>query len=63
MIDTLDYGLRDQRDRAILLIGYAGGLRRSEIVSLDFGRDDTEDGNGWIAIEEQVTCPPKLPSL
>jgi integrase len=59
MIDTLDYGLRDMRDRAILLIGYAGGLRRSEIVSLDFGRDDTDgtgrasDGKGWITIEEQ----------
>ena len=48
MIATLSFGLRDQRDRAILLIGYAGGLRRSEIVSLDFGRDDTEDGTGWI---------------
>jgi len=53
MIDTLDYGLRDMRDRAILLIGYAGGLRRSEIVSLDFGRDDTEDGKGWVTIEDQ----------
>ena len=53
MIDTLDYGLRDMRDRAILLIGYAGGLRRSEIVSLDFARDDTEDGKGWISIEDQ----------
>ncbi len=53
MIDTLDYGLRDMRDRAILLIGYAGGLRRSEIVSLDFAREDTEDGKGWITIEDQ----------
>ena len=53
MIDTLDYGLRDMRDRAILLVGYAGGLRRSEIVSLDFARDDTEDGKGWVAIEKQ----------
>ena len=53
MIDTLDYGLRDQRDRAILLIGYAGGLRRSEIVSLDFARDDTEDGKGWIGIVDK----------
>lgn len=53
MIDTLDFGLRDIRDRAILLIGYAGGLRRSEIVSLDFMRDDTEDGNGWVTIEKQ----------
>jgi len=59
MIATLDYGLRDMRDRAILLIGYAGGLRRSEIVSLDFTRDDTDgtgrasDGKGWIAVETQ----------
>ena len=53
MIDTLGYRLRDMRDRAILLIGYAGGLRRSEIVSLDFGRDDTEDGTGWIKIGDQ----------
>lgn len=45
--------LRDQRDRVILLIGYSGGPRRSEIVSLDLGRDDTEDGEGWITIEEQ----------
>ena len=52
MIDTLGYRLRDMRDRAILLIGYAGGLRRSEIVSLDFGRDDTDEGNGWIEITD-----------
>ena len=53
MIATLSFGLRDQRDRAIPLIGYAGGLRRSEIVSLDINRDDTDEGKGWIAIEEQ----------
>lgn len=53
MIATLSYGLRDQRDRAILLIGYAGGLRRSEIVSLDLNRDETDEGKGWIAIEER----------
>ena len=53
MIATLSFGLRDMRDRAILLIGYAGGLRRSEIVSLDINRDDTDDGKGWIAIEER----------
>ena len=53
MIATLSFGLRDQRDRAILLIGYAGGLRRSEIVSLDINRDDTDEGKGWIEITEQ----------
>jgi integrase len=42
--------LRGLRDRAILLIGFAGGLRRSEIVGLDVGRDQTEDGAGWVEV-------------
>jgi integrase len=53
MIATLDYGLRDLRDRAILLVGYAGGLRRSEIVNLDVNRDDTDEGLGWIDIQDE----------
>lgn len=54
MLETLDRGsLRGLRDRAILLLGFAGGLRRSEIVGLDCGRDQTEDGNGWIEILEK----------
>ena len=52
MIATLSFGLRDLRDKAILLVGYTGGLRRSEIVGLDVARDDTEDGGGWIEIED-----------
>ena len=49
MLETLDRGtLRGLRDRAMLLIGFAGGLRRSEIVGLDVGRDQTEDGRGWV---------------
>ncbi len=51
MVGTLDHGLRGLRDRAILLIGYAGGLRRSEIVSLDVHKDDTPDSGGWVEIE------------
>ena len=51
MLETLDRGtLRGLRDRAMLLIGFAGGLRRSEIVSLDVGRDQTEDGKGFVEI-------------
>lgn len=50
MVTTLPYDLRGLRDRAILLIGYAGGLRRSEIVSLDVGKDDTPESGGWIEI-------------
>ncbi len=51
MLETLDRGtLRGLRDRAMLLLGFAGGLRRSEIVGLDVGRDQTQDGRGWIEI-------------
>lgn len=52
MAATLGFDLRGLRDRAILLIGYAGGLRRSEIVCLDYGKDDTPDSGGWIEIEQ-----------
>lgn len=52
MLATLPHDLRGLRDRAILLIGFAGGLRRSEIVSLDHGRDDTPDSGGWVQILE-----------
>ncbi len=50
MIATLGHDLRGLRDRAILLLGFAGGLRRSEIVGLDVARDDNSDGAGWIEI-------------
>ena len=52
MAATLPFDLRGLRDRAILLLGYAGGLRRSEIVGLDIGRDDTPGSGGWIEIVE-----------
>lgn len=51
MLETLDRGtLRGLRDRAMLLLGFAGGLRRSEIVGLDVHRGETEDGRGWVEI-------------
>lgn len=51
MLETLDRGsLRGLRDRAMLLVGFAGGLRRSEITGLDVGRDHTEDSSGWVEI-------------
>jgi len=52
MIARLDHGLRGLRDRAILLLGFAGGLRRSEIVGLDHGAGETTDGRGWMEILE-----------
>lgn len=51
MLETLDRcTLRGLRDRAMLLLGFAGGLRRSEVVGLDVGREQTEDGRGWVEI-------------
>ncbi len=50
MLATLEMDLRGIRDRAILAIGFAGGLRRSEIVGLDCGPDQSEDGGGWVEI-------------
>jgi integrase len=52
MLATLPHDLRGLRDRAILLIGFAGGLRRSEIVCLDHGKDDTPDSGGWVEVLE-----------
>lgn len=53
MAATLPFDVRGLRDRAILLLGYAGGLRRSEIVSLDTGKDDTPGSGGWIEIMDK----------
>jgi integrase len=50
MLAILGMDLRGLRDRAILAIGFAGGLRRSEIVGLDCGPDQTPDGAGWVEI-------------
>jgi integrase len=52
MIATLPHDLRGLRDRAILLVGFAGGLRRSELVALDHGKDDTPDSGGWVQVLE-----------
>jgi site-specific recombinase XerD len=36
MITRMD-GIKGQRDRALILLGFAGALRRSELAALDFG--------------------------
>ncbi|MCC5964153.1 MAG: site-specific integrase [Rhodobacteraceae bacterium] len=35
VLDSMGDSLRDVRDRALLLLGFAGGFRRSELVALD----------------------------
>lgn len=38
MVDAVEPGtLRGLRDRALILLGFAGALRRSELVALDTG--------------------------
>jgi integrase len=53
MVATLPHDLGGLRDRAILLLAFAGGLRRSEVVGLDFGPDQTEDATGWVEFHLQ----------
>jgi site-specific recombinase XerC len=36
MVDTADAGLIGARDRALILLGFAGAFRRSELVGLNF---------------------------
>ncbi len=48
MLDLLPpSNLRNLRDRAILLVGFAGGLRRSEIAGLVMSPEDSLQGSGW----------------
>jgi integrase len=35
VLDVMGDGVKDTRDRALLLVGFAGGFRRSELVGLD----------------------------
>jgi integrase len=45
MVAATDTGLIGARDRALILLGFAGAFRRSELVGLDV-EDCTFDGNG-----------------
>lgn len=57
MVEGLDDGLGEVRDRALLLMGFAGALRRSELVALDVG-DVTEDEAGLrVVIRRSKTDP------
>jgi site-specific recombinase XerD len=47
MLDSLNGGLLGCRDRALLLVGFAGGFRRSELVALDV-EDVGETADGLV---------------
>lgn len=48
VLDSLGETLRDQRDRALLLLGFAGGFRRSELVALE--RADIETARQGLVV-------------
>ena len=47
MVGTLEHTLAGQRDRALLLLGFAGPFRRSELVALDVA-DVTTTRDGLV---------------
>lgn len=55
---------RNPRQRHSRLLRFAGGLRRSEIVGLDVGRDQREDGRRFIEVLDKdrpaSTSPSRL---
>ena len=42
VLDAMGESIKDVRDRALLLIGFAGGFRRSELVGLNMGDIEAE---------------------
>ena len=56
MVDALDVlTLSGLRDRAVLLLGFAGALRRSEIVALDVADLDRRDEGLLLTIRHSKT--------
>ncbi|SNB61977.1 MULTISPECIES: site-specific integrase [unclassified Agrobacterium] len=54
-LNEMGDSVRDRRDRAILLIGFAGGFRRSELVALDFEDLQSAKRGLLIAIRRSKT--------
>ncbi len=52
LVDPLDISLIDQRDRALILLGFAGAFRRSELVQLSVD-DITETDDGLRVVLRQ----------
>jgi integrase len=48
MVDVTDAGLIGARDRAVILLGFAGAFRRSELVALDI--DDLTFGHDGLTV-------------
>jgi integrase len=55
VLDQLDYSPRGQRDRALLLICWAGALRRSEVCALRTGDVVIEDRGAIVTVRRGKT--------
>lgn len=55
MVATLDDDLADVRDRALLLLGFAGAMRRSELVALNFGDLQLTDDGFVVRVRRSKT--------
>jgi integrase len=54
-LDAMGSGIKDARDRALLLIGFAGGFRRSEVVALDVADIETVRQGFVVTIRRSKT--------
>jgi integrase len=61
MVAPLGDGLADARDRTLLLFGFAGALRRSELVALDV-EDVSEDDAGARSVTREM-CRHRIDEL
>jgi len=57
MLDALPRDLAGLRDRAVLTLGFATGLRRSELVALDVGHVTATDTGLLVAVLRSKTDP------
>jgi integrase len=55
MVGTLDASPQGQRDRALLLLGFAGAFRRGELVALDVADIETVDDGLIVTIRQGKT--------
>jgi len=54
-LDAIPDDLRGIRDKALLLVGFAGGFRRSELVSLEIADIETEEEGLVLTIRKSKT--------
>jgi site-specific recombinase XerD len=55
MVDKAETNLKGLRDRAILLLGFAGAFRRSELVALNVEDLEFCDGGLRVSIRKSKT--------